>query len=233
MARNRKIERVQVETAARIVTAFSGSNYLDSATDVDAAFDALDTQVKANADDLADYTLTTDLASTASGKGASLIGVEDAGGLLYAANVEDALSELANDVSNAGTMRTIEWDFTYADLDSIGASLTGTVDFSEYPRASNGETVLACGLKAGTGFAGPSLTSLELNFQVAGSDFGFAAKEVKEFESGATDAISAFGTTPEHAYDGVSTTIKLYVSATGCNVEDLTAGAATAWVVVG
>lgn len=42
----------------------------------------------------------TDLASTANGKGASLVGVEDAGGLLTAATVEAALAEIAGNIDD-------------------------------------------------------------------------------------------------------------------------------------
>ena len=45
-----------------------------------------------------DGVTTTDLASTATGKGASLVGIEDSGGLLAASNVEAALAEVAGEV---------------------------------------------------------------------------------------------------------------------------------------
>jgi hypothetical protein len=51
-----------------------------------------------------------ELASTSSGKGASAIGIQDAGGLITAANVESALAELA------GTGRTTESLKSLADL---------------------------------------------------------------------------------------------------------------------
>lgn len=46
------------------------------------------------------YTLTTDLASTANGKGASTIGIEDAAGNLTATNVEDAIPEILSQISS-------------------------------------------------------------------------------------------------------------------------------------
>lgn len=53
--------------------------------------------VKVNADyrGIDDSTLRTDLASVANGDGAALVAIEDAAGLLAAANVEAALAELA------------------------------------------------------------------------------------------------------------------------------------------
>lgn len=48
---------------------------------------------------VADYTLTTDLASTALNKGASLIGVHDTGGIITATTVEAALAELETEIN--------------------------------------------------------------------------------------------------------------------------------------
>lgn len=56
---------------------------------------------------LANYTLTTDLASTANAKGASLIGIEDSGGLITATNVEGALAEVVTAL-NAITVTLID-----------------------------------------------------------------------------------------------------------------------------
>ena len=51
--------------------------------------------------------LITDLLSTASGKGASQIGVYDTAGNMDAENVEDALAEIYTDISSAQTMADI------------------------------------------------------------------------------------------------------------------------------
>lgn len=48
-----------------------------------------------------------DLASTANGEGASLVGIEDAGGLLDATTVEAAIQELATDIQDFGTEYTV------------------------------------------------------------------------------------------------------------------------------
>ncbi|GIW89617.1 MAG: hypothetical protein KatS3mg109_0049 [Pirellulaceae bacterium] len=54
----------------------------------------------------ANYTLTSDLASTASGKGASLIGIADAGGNFTGTTVEAALAELAASSAPVGNAST-------------------------------------------------------------------------------------------------------------------------------
>lgn len=48
---------------------------------------------------VANYTLTTDLASTSLNKGASLIGVHDTGGIITATTVEAALAELETEIN--------------------------------------------------------------------------------------------------------------------------------------
>lgn len=59
-----------------------------------------------SADDPDDYLLKSDAASTANGYGASLIGIEDAGGLITATTVEGALAELAAG-GGAGTVTSV------------------------------------------------------------------------------------------------------------------------------
>jgi len=73
-----------------------------------------------------DYTLTTDLASTANAKGASLIGIEDSGTLFAATNVEAALAELAGasyvDATNGAANRIA----VFTDVDTVN----GDADFT-------------------------------------------------------------------------------------------------------
>lgn len=76
--------------------------------------------------------LTTDLASTANGKGASLIGIEDLAGKLAASTVEGALAELATDhdqlITDLGTLATIcrTTGFTMAAAIAMGGfKITG------------------------------------------------------------------------------------------------------------
>lgn len=64
---------------------------------------------------VANYTLTTDLASTATAKGASLIGIEDSGGLITATTVEAALAENRAAIDTAeGRLDAIEADYLVA-----------------------------------------------------------------------------------------------------------------------
>lgn len=76
-------------TVADTGALFTGTDAEAVLAEIDAAYKAADTAA------VADYTLTTDLASTANAKGASLIGIEDSGGLITATTVEGALAELA------------------------------------------------------------------------------------------------------------------------------------------
>lgn len=66
-------------------------------------------------------TSTADLASTANAKGASLIGVEDSGGLLTATTVEAALAEIAAVTSRQGVIAPIGADVPTTD-NATGAS---------------------------------------------------------------------------------------------------------------
>lgn len=70
---------------------------------------------------VADYTTTADLASTASSKGASLIGIEDSGGLITATTVEAALAE------NRSAIDTIEADYL-PSVNTYGANGDGVTD---------------------------------------------------------------------------------------------------------
>lgn len=68
---------------------------------------------------VANYTLTTDLASTATGKGASLIGIYDSGALITATTVEGALAE------NRTAIDAIEADYLVAaDIAAAVGSIT-------------------------------------------------------------------------------------------------------------
>lgn len=68
---------------------------------------------------------TTDLASTANGKGASYIGIEDAGGYTSATTVEAALQELYTTVLNRGVVYTA--GTTIAKGDAVFISADDTV----------------------------------------------------------------------------------------------------------
>jgi len=80
----------------------------------------------ASAEDPSIYLLKSEAASTTSGNGASLIGVEDAGSLLAATTVEGALAEIAATAGSAvqlGDLATVATTGAYSDL--IGAPTSG------------------------------------------------------------------------------------------------------------
>lgn len=70
----------------------------------------------------ANYTLTSDLASTANGKGASLIGVEDAGNNFTATNLEAVLAELAGMTGGANASTTVKGVVELATAAEAGAA---------------------------------------------------------------------------------------------------------------
>jgi hypothetical protein len=80
----------------------------------------------ASAEDPSLYLLKSEAASTTSGNGASLIGIEDAGSLLAATTVEGALAEIAATAGSAvqlGDLATVATTGAYSDL--IGAPTSG------------------------------------------------------------------------------------------------------------
>ena len=108
---------IGIEDAATIITA----------TTVEGALAEIMVKANTNATAIGLRPLTTDLAATTVGKGASLIGIQDAAGIITATTVEGALAELAT----AQALRA-----TIADLISTaagkGAAMIGVPDGGGY-----------------------------------------------------------------------------------------------------
>lgn len=86
---------------------------------------------------LADYMLTADLASTANGDGAALIGIEDSGGLITATTVEGALAE------NRTAIDAIEADYlTSSDVGSTVQAYSAVLDATTASFTTADETKL-------------------------------------------------------------------------------------------
>lgn len=68
--------------------------HTDGTTDADALYVNVGSLSSANYDPITDVSLSSDLASVADGKGASLIGIEDDGSFTAQVNVEEALQEI-------------------------------------------------------------------------------------------------------------------------------------------
>lgn len=107
------------------------------------------------------------LASTTNGEGASLVGVEDSGGLLTATNVETSLAELALAKSKLALTTT-----------GNGASLIGVEDAGSFLTAANVEAALVEVLKyipltladPGTGVAIPVTRSASIAITTAAAE---------------------------------------------------------------
>lgn len=74
-----------------------------------------------------DYALLSDLASTANGDGASLIGIEDAGGYFTGMDAEAVLQEVGAAISAIGTPVQLKgtWDASSGSFPGAGAALAG------------------------------------------------------------------------------------------------------------
>lgn len=115
----------------------------------------------------------TDLASTAHGKGASMVGVEDASGRLAANNVEDVLQEILTVALDAATNVGVK--ATSAQLASeahgAGASLIGIEDATNKFSGGNVEAALVQLVNTGTNF-GTRITDTESDVDVLFSEIG-------------------------------------------------------------
>jgi len=132
---------------------YASTNYvtLDSPLLVSVA--ALDAALKTTADDLATEVIArtnadtadrNDLASTDSAKGASLVGIEDAGSKIVATTVEGALQEAFTKLAEEATARTNADTAIYtAFAAETGAALVGIEDVAAKFAATTVEGVLA------------------------------------------------------------------------------------------
>lgn len=106
----------------------------------------------------------TDLASTASGKGASLVGIQDSGAYFTSTTVEGALAETVTNLASTSA--------------SLGASLVGVQDSGGLFVAANVEAALAEAMKfipivvgdPGTGVAIPVVHSGNIAIVTAGAE---------------------------------------------------------------
>ena len=111
----------------------------------------------------------TDVSSTSSGKGASLIAIEDAGGLYTAADVEAALAEVRTiaDALTGAVKRTVTIAYNNAALvaaNSNGAAATVNIG-AVLPANAR---ILSCDARSFTAFAGASMATFNLQIGSSG-----------------------------------------------------------------
>ena len=108
---------------------YSSNNYVTDATSLETAVGALDAALfsEAGTRAAADTAIRSDLASTANTKGASLVGIEDAGNYFSGVTVEAALAELGLQLSGAGNV-----DSRLDNIEAVIGSTTGLagIDFT-------------------------------------------------------------------------------------------------------
>lgn len=162
-----------------------------------------------NGDAIADF---LSLASTANGLGASLIGIEDAGGLITATNVEGALAENRTAIDAAeAAITAIEAD--YLTSSDIGTSVQAyDTDLDAWAGVNPSSYYTAAQVDAG--------------FQPLDSDLtAIAALTTTSFGRGLlteADASSAFGTLKQDATEGATGVLD---KATDAEIRAATSGA--------
>jgi hypothetical protein len=126
---------------------------------------------------------------------------------------ENETAVAANTAARTAGGLIIEKDFTLAEIQALGAVLTGSIAFDD--TLADGHTVVACGVRAS---------------EAAGADDFSTAKDVYTGASGSEDA--ADENAVHFNRSGAAETLTAKVTSTGCNLEDAAAGAFTAWIAV-
>jgi hypothetical protein len=161
--------------------------------------------VATNAAAIALRPLTTDLAALTAGKGASLIGIQDAGGLIAATTVEGALAEFASRVTFAAVTNVIGNGSAATPAFTIGTA----ADLIGFYRSSSQELGIAVG---GTRLARLSTSGYY-------SDVFFAAP----LSSAAAPTFTVNGTTGGSGLYGVANGVALSAMGTGIFLGQKTA----------
>jgi hypothetical protein len=140
---------------------------------------------------------------------------------------ENETAVAANTAARTAGGLIIEKDFTLAEIQALGAVLTGSIAFDD--TLADGHTVVACGVRASEAAAGTSMSAFTVQMFAGADDFS-TAKDVYTGASGSEDA--ADENAVHFNRSGAAETLTAKVTSTGCNLEDAAAGAFTAWIAV-
>lgn len=118
-----------------------------------------------------DAKIAADLASTSTGKGASLVGLEDAGGLFTASEVEGALAEVKTiaDALTGAVKRTVTVAYNNAAFVAANSNGTAAVVNIGATLPANAR-ILSCDARSFTAFSGGSISTLSMKIGTSGDD---------------------------------------------------------------
>ena len=142
------------------------------------------------------------LAATTAGKGASLIGIQDAGNLITATTVEGALAEIAAVTDGGAVIQKRELRVQHGDPGFPAGDANGTADVINLGAVLPANAiVLATEVNIATLFSGGGLTAVKLD--VGGTDAQGIVKQQDVF-TGATSGATALrtGNLPVGKYSG-------------------------------
>lgn len=182
----------------------NGALFIDNDASVDSlVFVNIGDTDSANFDALDQTTLVADLASTANGKGASTIGVEDSGSLITATTVEAALAEVFRHILTAQghvdiplhCFREVDADGDVANLAGHGGILAsdstpvlsgvGTTNAAHLLWATGNVDRIAAAVTLPADFDGAQDATVDLIVQSGGTTNDFDAVLVTNWDGGA------------------------------------------------
>lgn len=167
---------------------------------------------------------TADLASVANAKGASTVGVEDAGGLYTATNVETALAEVKAIADAAIGLQKRTVTVTHATLTDDVDGEAQTVNVGAVLPAN--AIILASEVTIATPFSGGGVSAVKMD--LGGTDIDAIIKQLELVtdQPTETERQAAVGIKPQGTYSAQQL-VATFTSDGGHDVEDLTAGSVT------
>lgn len=117
-----------------------------------------------------------------------------------------------------------KYTVAYTDINSAAAAVTATL-YQLDPK----ESVIACALKHSTAFAGGSVSTITASIGIAGDN----TKHIDNFDVGQAVTTTAFENSSLNLIESFASTITIYATftASGANLDSLTAGDLEVWVL--